>query len=108
MLFFFFFQAEDGIRYLIVTGVQTCALPISLESAGRGGQALGERAGLYMAVGSIPFEREHTDLLLRRSIDPDGRVSMARFSTDAFGALNPLLTFRCLSNMPAFHVSVNF
>src|SRR2546421_6778318 len=25
---FFFFQAEDGIRYLIVTGVQTCALPI--------------------------------------------------------------------------------
>src|SRR2546430_15778920 len=30
----FFFQAEDGIRYLTVTGVQTCALPISLP-AGR-------------------------------------------------------------------------
>src|SRR5256886_7481758 len=29
MLFFFFFKAEDGIRYLTVTGVQTCALPIS-------------------------------------------------------------------------------
>src|SRR5690349_24904773 len=27
-LFFFFFQAEDGIRDLYVTGVQTCALPI--------------------------------------------------------------------------------
>src|SRR6266508_5342488 len=26
---FFFFQAEDGIRYGHVTGVQTCALPIS-------------------------------------------------------------------------------
>src|SRR6266478_3659169 len=26
---FFFFQAEDGIRGLTVTGVQTCALPIS-------------------------------------------------------------------------------
>src|SRR5574339_1091073 len=26
---FFFFQAEDGIRYRLVTGVQTCALPIS-------------------------------------------------------------------------------
>src|SRR5206468_10061971 len=26
--FIFFFQAEDGIRDLIVTGVQTCALPI--------------------------------------------------------------------------------
>src|SRR6266403_3449815 len=29
MCFFFFFQAEDGIRDLYVTGVQTCALPIS-------------------------------------------------------------------------------
>src|SRR2546427_7207967 len=28
---FFFFQAEDGIRDLTVTGVQTCALPISLD-----------------------------------------------------------------------------
>src|SRR5690349_2101965 len=28
MFFFFFFQAEDGIRDLYVTGVQTCALPI--------------------------------------------------------------------------------
>src|SRR2546422_6030341 len=27
---FFFFQAEDGIRDVAVTGVQTCALPISL------------------------------------------------------------------------------
>src|SRR5215217_8099387 len=27
-LFFFFFQAEDGIRDIGVTGVQTCALPI--------------------------------------------------------------------------------
>src|SRR5207249_8824884 len=27
--FFFFFQAEDGIRDRNVTGVQTCALPIS-------------------------------------------------------------------------------
>src|SRR5207245_6466801 len=30
---FFFFQAEDGIRDATVTGVQTCALPISLEQA---------------------------------------------------------------------------
>src|SRR2546427_8220517 len=28
LVFFFFFQAEDGIRDLTVTGVQTCALPI--------------------------------------------------------------------------------
>src|SRR5206468_6154225 len=30
----FFFQAEDGIRDLIVTGVQTCALPILTSSIG--------------------------------------------------------------------------
>src|SRR2546422_1854257 len=31
---FFFFQAEDGIRDVAVTGVQTCALPISDSSMG--------------------------------------------------------------------------
>src|SRR5205085_3655912 len=29
----FFFQAEDGIRDLTVTGVQTCALPIYIDKA---------------------------------------------------------------------------
>src|SRR5699024_12213596 len=33
-LFFFFFQAEDGIRDRNVTGVQTCALPISGRTTG--------------------------------------------------------------------------
>src|SRR2546430_6276107 len=32
---FFFFQAEDGIRDLTVTGVQTCALPISFSLSAR-------------------------------------------------------------------------
>src|SRR5258708_26808990 len=31
VVFFFFFQAEDGIRDDLVTGVQTCALPIYAE-----------------------------------------------------------------------------
>src|SRR5947209_14432728 len=31
-IYFFFFQAEDGIRDIGVTGVQTCALPISYGS----------------------------------------------------------------------------
>src|SRR5437763_13884072 len=34
--FFFFFQAEDGIRDTSVTGVQTCALPISPDDAAKG------------------------------------------------------------------------
>src|SRR3989440_7271695 len=40
-MFFFFFQAEDGIRDLIVTGVQTCALPI-LHAFAPGQLATGE------------------------------------------------------------------
>src|SRR3712207_7664087 len=35
MIDFFFFQAEDGIRDIGVTGVQTCALPISAEDTCR-------------------------------------------------------------------------
>src|SRR6266851_5555955 len=41
-LYFFFFQAEDGIRDRDVTGVQTCALPISAPAGSwpsRGGPA---------------------------------------------------------------------
>src|SRR2546430_8973900 len=42
LVFFFFFQAEDGIRDLTVTGVQTCALPIcpprARARAARGGR----------------------------------------------------------------------
>src|SRR5256885_4208926 len=37
--FFFFFQAEDGIRDYKVTGVQTCALPISWTSMGQEAEA---------------------------------------------------------------------
>src|SRR5206468_5561089 len=44
---FFFFQAEDGIRDLIVTGVQTCALPILLT---RRTQRLIRRACLATAL----------------------------------------------------------
>src|SRR5215216_6443719 len=41
ILFFFFFQAEDGIRDDLVTGVQTCALPICTIGVvtGEGGKA---------------------------------------------------------------------
>src|SRR2546430_5573860 len=60
---FFFFQAEDGIRDLTVTGVQTCALPIS---RGRAGAARGLQAhprGRHRAERS----EEHTSELQSQS-----------------------------------------
>jgi 3-oxoacyl-(acyl-carrier-protein) synthase len=78
----------------------------ALQSA-RLASPLGERCGVYLAVGYIPFERSDIDQLLDASLE-DGEFSMHRFAADAFGAINPLLTFRVLPNMPAFHVSLNF
>src|SRR6266511_1014935 len=65
--FFFFFQAEDGIRDFHVTGVQTCALPISPGTdTGHEGQA------------PCRCARDHAD-------ESGSRVTSG--STDAVGAL---------------------
>src|SRR2546430_5948290 len=55
-LLFFFFQAEDGIRDLTVTGVQTCALPIFTPAPQRpreGGSVLPEVLGGQPPHGAI-------------------------------------------------------
>src|SRR2546427_3168876 len=54
IIYFFFFQAEDGIRDLTVTGVQTCALPIYTSGISGGNIILlamgaGEDGALYAA-----------------------------------------------------------
>src|SRR5438552_8076193 len=70
VFFFFFFQAEDGIRDDLVTGVQTCALPILLavtplvadenplwvdvDAASRV-RALGGTAGTHVTAGMYLF-----------------------------------------------------
>src|SRR5437016_9575298 len=53
---FFFFQAEDGIRDWSVTGVQTCALPISSSTPGARYRAPGvlEGSGGRDRVGDPP------------------------------------------------------
>src|SRR5256885_10729954 len=58
---FFFFQAEDGIRDYKVTGVQTCALPISNGGHGRGAigfQNVGDEAH---GIGEIGFGRKQIE-----------------------------------------------
>src|SRR6266436_2988490 len=70
-----------------------CAAGRALESAGLSSDALGPKAGLFLAVGFIPFERTDIDKLLDASLE-DGKISLRRFGTDGFSAVNPLLTFR--------------
>src|SRR2546430_8302409 len=73
---FFFFQAEDGIRDLTVTGVQTCALPICrpdtpvLMITGHGGHALTVQALRAGADDFIqkPIDRDYFVASLRRAI----------------------------------------
>src|SRR5438552_15734967 len=53
--FCFFFQAEDGIRDDLVTGVQTCALPISPEEfRRRGHEVVDWLAGYFQQIESFP------------------------------------------------------
>src|SRR5207249_8558835 len=74
--FFFFFQAEDGIRDRNVTGVQTCALPIfDLElDAGVPGEALADLGQLLVRGGGevVPAEVGDLPLLAAGRRNPRG------------------------------------
>src|SRR3989449_6243998 len=55
--FFFFFQAEDGIRDVAVTGVQTCALPISRSARERAPPASRALLAKLVELFPVPSER---------------------------------------------------
>src|SRR2546429_1306295 len=65
---FFFFQAEDGIRDVAVTGVQTCALPI-LRAGGRP-RGAHDRPGR-----DRQYDRHHHPHEFQRGSDEIGRAS---------------------------------
>src|SRR5690606_41173172 len=92
--YLFFFQVEDGIRDFHVTGVQTCALPISGDAvcllllaadddgllelstvgAGRGGALAGRRhAAAVAGVGIAPGRSEE------RRVGKEGRSRWSRY-----------------------------
>src|SRR4030066_1342228 len=71
LFFFFFFQAEDGIRDSSVTGVQTCALPISALPGNRNGDG---GPGLPFAeLGQRPARRDRKSVVEGKSVDLGGR-----------------------------------
>src|SRR5689334_24128311 len=59
LFFFFFFQAEDGIRDGTVTGVQTCALPISFSAI----------TGLKIGVSKQTVKKDHRGICLLDLLD---------------------------------------
>src|SRR5688500_12743084 len=111
--FFFFFQAEDGIRDYKVTGVQTCALPIYVYSRPEwtalvtrketGIAKVAELKGKRVAVtrGTDPHiflvralaeagltEKDVKLVLLQHA---DGRLALERGDVDAWAGLDPMM-----------------
>src|SRR3989441_12032608 len=75
MLFFFFFQAEDGIRYKLVTGVQTCALPISTRRSSGTGRTASPSRCRTMCRGSSQSRQA------RPTTSPSPATASSTFST---------------------------
>src|SRR2546429_733368 len=94
MLFFFFFQAEDGIRDVAVTRVQTCALPICFFRDGKTSARRRERArlgaGLELEPVQAAFRRRGWDACA-------GSSGTVRATGDSIRALDP----QALSITPA-------
>src|SRR5690606_39986254 len=80
---FFFFQAEDGIRDFHVTGVQTCALPISAQEKGfwdGGGHNISEK--LMLIVSELGEAQEA--LRKDKHTDP-GEIALVEGAEDKIG-----------------------
>src|SRR5688572_31107888 len=91
-IFFFFFQAEDGIRDLTVTGVQTCALPIFtgfVEKPKHGAKTIPDRPDMILAsMGNYIFKANvMIDVLQRNALRNSGKIGRAscRKSVDLGG-----------------------
>src|SRR2546426_6270823 len=79
--FFFFFQAEDGIRDYKVTGVQTCALPI-FEVLGHRRDRTGVRTeGDPLRKRAISLAEEHADVVPFAVDDEQVQMAIDRKST---------------------------
>src|SRR5438270_13043051 len=104
---FFFFQAEDGIRDLTVTGVQTCALPICARAEGRLRGGVGVTARRQqpdvegVAVGGAlhlvkrPVVGRSEERRVGKSVDLGGRRSVREKSERGFGEWRVLRSPTC-------------
>src|SRR5699024_3804382 len=63
----FFFQAEDGIRDRNVTGVQTCALPITLAMVTLGGTFMADSVSAEKSLDDVKEERQAIESKLSKA-----------------------------------------
>src|SRR2546430_8713924 len=113
---FFFFQAEDGIRDLTVTGVQTCALPIYLVTAELTPEeikAVMEEVyasreprnllGFEIETEGVGYERRITAMRLAdgRTLERDKRYSIAFNTFDSRSGGHRFMKLRALLETPA-------
>src|SRR5258708_14371946 len=103
--YFFFFQAEDGIRDDLVTGVQTCALPICDFSAQLFHHATAS------VVSRIGGRGESSAAQIARSNSPSASVSLssaiavatqALMNSGFFSGARRFSSLRALSTVPMF------
>src|SRR2546430_8947896 len=96
---FFFFQAEDGIRDLTVTGVQTCALPISLAICTALYLALG-----WMLTGVVNYTQLNTAAPVAMGIQATGvRWGSLVVMLGTFGGLTTTMRVRLLGQSRVFY-----
>ncbi len=87
-------------------GLALTAAAEAVRASGLTPEELRSETGIYLTVGTLPFEETHLRILGDNSV-ADGRFDMRRFSTEGYSSMSPMLTFKCLPNMPLFHISYN-
>src|SRR3989449_5836846 len=112
MFIFFFFQAEDGIRDVAVTGVQTCALPISMREARDLAERVARARSAFLANMSHEIRTPmnavlgFVELVLDTELAPEQRraLELVRTSSEALlTILNDILDY---SKIEAEHLEL--
>src|SRR2546426_10828642 len=101
--FFFFFQAEDGIRDYKVTGVQTCALPISPLGSRPGGRRAraggrGPRDHRGRRAGGRRVRRRSEERRVGKSVDLGGRRIIKKKKRNSEGLGDEGERTKCVAN----------
>src|SRR5437667_1792576 len=119
LFFVFFFQAEDGIRDRDVTGVQTCALPISRDPGPRGVARATPMAGYTHLQRAQPVTLGHHLLAHfwrlsrdhQRLSDTFGRANVSPLGAGALAGstlpINPFITAHRLGFVGVFENSID-